>query len=903
MFDLFLNPWAMAAGTLLISSPIIIHLINRMRYRRVRWAAMEFLLRSQKRNRRRIIIEQIILLLLRILLVLLFGFLLARFLGALAGPQQNTVHVVLLDDTPSMADGHREEGQAFDAFKQAKKAIGEIAEMASQATTPQGLVLIRLSDLAEQRQPYKIERLNSSTVAELQTKLADYEVSNLHVDLQRGLEEAQAVFENFPQERRLLHVVSDFRAVDWSGTKADAARQALDHIKKTKVDVHLIDTAFPVRSDSQRTALYHDNLAVVDFTPETRIVARYMPVEFQVGVANYSSAERKNVRVTVRVRGAERQDGSFTLPSVPANTVTTGNFLLTFDQLGANPISVNLENEEAGLAIDNVRFAAVEVRERVPLLLVEGDPKTRGTPEGDGYYLNSLFSESTRGFNVLVKAPNDIEKLDLDQFPTIFLLNVPRLSDPAVARLEKYVRGGGGVAFFLGGEVKPDFYNALYKKGEGLFPAPIADKPTEPPTDPGARLIAMFSNPLPKIYPRNEAHPVFNRIYRDEKTKTLSRENSKYLIFANVDRYFPVPRRNWVQKPGVTDELMTLPNNRTINDYADQMNKILGELPVNDERFAKYKDALERHRKAIQSALLQGGELYKLAQPLDLMLNDTGDPKDPLKPNLQEFWQQNDGQIADLRERARSLLDAVRYGDPFLVGRTFGKGRVLACTSTAGSAWNDLPNGPARVYYVMLLVEMQKYLASATADAGLTLGTPLTLELDPTRYDAKARLFTPPKFDFAKGVPVKTASNDAGALNGEIGKEKVVFSYGSAREPGVYEVVLNRKDAPPEEPKSPKAEKADPEKARQETLAYAFNIDALAESDLKRASRDDLDSVAPGASLHKPGDDSLAAALKQKKTDLSESVWLFLLFMLVLAVEQAMAVRLSFHTRDPAPAR
>ena len=73
MFSLFLNPYTMIAGAVLVSSPIIIHLINRMRFRRVPWAAMEFLLKSQKRNRRRRIIEQIILLLLRITLVLLVG--------------------------------------------------------------------------------------------------------------------------------------------------------------------------------------------------------------------------------------------------------------------------------------------------------------------------------------------------------------------------------------------------------------------------------------------------------------------------------------------------------------------------------------------------------------------------------------------------------------------------------------------------------------------------------------------------------------------------------------------------------------------------------------------------------------------------------------------------------------
>src|ERR1700740_675441 len=71
---IFLNPMTMIIGGALISSPIIIHLINRMRFKRIRWAAMEFLLKAQKRNRRRLIIEQLILLALRILLVLLGGF-------------------------------------------------------------------------------------------------------------------------------------------------------------------------------------------------------------------------------------------------------------------------------------------------------------------------------------------------------------------------------------------------------------------------------------------------------------------------------------------------------------------------------------------------------------------------------------------------------------------------------------------------------------------------------------------------------------------------------------------------------------------------------------------------------------------------------------------------------------
>src|SRR5919201_1193054 len=182
MFQLFLNPYTMIVGAALVSSPIIIHLINRLRYRRVKWAAMEFLLKSQKRNRRRLIIEQLILLLLRISLVLLVGLLLARFLSdALAFTRpQNTLHVVLLDDTPSMGDAWRQDGQPRNTFDAAKAAVvEEIAKGAAQASTAQALELIRLT---APDASIRIDRLNNDAVEELRGQLADLKPSALHVD-------------------------------------------------------------------------------------------------------------------------------------------------------------------------------------------------------------------------------------------------------------------------------------------------------------------------------------------------------------------------------------------------------------------------------------------------------------------------------------------------------------------------------------------------------------------------------------------------------------------------------------------------------------------------------------------------------------------------------------------------
>src|SRR5438094_5770113 len=103
MLELFANPAALTLGGAMVSAPIIIHLINRMRFKRIRWAAMEFLLKSQKRNRRRLIIEQLLLLALRCFLIFLAVMLVSRYIGlSFAGFQlQNTTHVVVLDDTLS----------------------------------------------------------------------------------------------------------------------------------------------------------------------------------------------------------------------------------------------------------------------------------------------------------------------------------------------------------------------------------------------------------------------------------------------------------------------------------------------------------------------------------------------------------------------------------------------------------------------------------------------------------------------------------------------------------------------------------------------------------------------------------------------------------------------------------
>ena len=58
-------------GLLAASVPILIHLLNRRKFREIHWAAMRFLLAAIRKNQRRIRIEQWLLLAIRTLIILL----------------------------------------------------------------------------------------------------------------------------------------------------------------------------------------------------------------------------------------------------------------------------------------------------------------------------------------------------------------------------------------------------------------------------------------------------------------------------------------------------------------------------------------------------------------------------------------------------------------------------------------------------------------------------------------------------------------------------------------------------------------------------------------------------------------------------------------------------------------
>jgi uncharacterized membrane protein len=215
------------------------------------------------------------------------------------------------------------------------------------------------------------------------------------------------------------------------------------------------------------------------------------------------------------------QDGqklplSLVFEKIEAGSEAETEFDLVFETPQKHEVRVSLEGDS--LAEDNSRLLALETSAVHKVLVVDGDPS------GDeGSYVVDALAADPRitGFAPQIETVDYLRRRPIDEFQAIYLLNVADLPADALDPLEKYVAAGGGLAWFVGGSVKPAFYNeALYKEGQGLFPVPLEAAPRDLPVveDGGPDLVLA-------------AHPIF-RVFEGQE--------NPYLDVTRVARFFPV---------------------------------------------------------------------------------------------------------------------------------------------------------------------------------------------------------------------------------------------------------------------------------------------------------------------------------------------------------------------------
>ena len=640
-------------------------------------------------------------------------------------------------------------------------------------------------------------------------------------------------------------------------------------------------------------------------------------VEFTVTVRNYSNSEKKGVFIRVRVNGQVREDGSVAIPSVPPNGETVAKINLgsglsrgvedETEEAGTpdrfNLISVHLEGETGGIASDNVRYTVVEVRDRVPILIVDNNPKERGTKESESFFLWKLFTEPIKGYDVQLKSASDLDNLNLQPYASVYLCDVPKLSDAARKNVEEYVRGGGGLAFFMGPSIKSDtileYNEKLYRKGEGIFPVPL-DKLVGVDVPDNVRFgerIKRMSSWNKKVLVRKEMrnHQALERLYKDNRGQAIHEDDYEKAFYVLIlDRYVGVNQQQLRGGLSGVETLVSLQNTKPIDNYTKAVNDLTDRLQTTIDNLSpanqKYALLLKEVRTELRRIAGSTSELHVLATALDTLLEFPG-IKDPAanKPGLIDFWAQAENTL--LKEDLEKLRNEVKFGDPLYVTKPFGKGRVVAFLSSAGASWNDLQSSGG-FYYPPLMINMQGYLASSGTDANLVLGAPYDFVMDKNAYDSKVRKWffsediksNPPKATFKALGDVLMATDD------QLGAYRLAATDGK-KEPGIYIYKFAEK-------RGEGGKAAEAGATKPDFRALAYNVDALAEGNLSRANSDDITQISK-APLHTATDpdDAYKTSLLKKKRDLSENPWIYFVILMVLIFEQAMAVRLSFHTR------
>lgn len=476
MLAAFVNPGLFTLGVAGVALPVLIHLFARRRFKRIRWAAMDFLIDAEKRNRRRVRLEELLLMLLRCAAVFLIGVALARpFLSpegvaaAWAG-RARTERVFVIDDSFSM--GYESaDGVAFD---RAKQAVRRLLEVIRRESPDDSATVIRTS--APQTPVESGTFLNDVQTETLLSRIDALAPTQRSMDPAVVVEGvAEVLGGGTDVVSAAVYFISDFQRVDWVERTQDpggsgGAEAVFDPLM-----------AWAGKDRGLRLVLVNvgggpaSNRAVTELAVRAGQLVVGAQATLGVQVANFTDgpADPLELRVTL---GNIPQAGKMT-PQLDTRQLTTVELPVELLRAGSDGLRVELPPD--GLSLDNARYLAVDVAGAIRVLLVNGEPaidefhdevallKTALRPEGE------VFS----GNEIVVVDEAGLDQTNLNGFHAVVLANVFRLSDPGVESLERYVRQGGGVVLFLGDQIDSELYNStLYREGDGLLPAALGER-------------------------------------------------------------------------------------------------------------------------------------------------------------------------------------------------------------------------------------------------------------------------------------------------------------------------------------------------------------------------------------------------------------------------------------------
>ncbi|MFQ5568205.1 MAG: BatA domain-containing protein [Rhodothermales bacterium] len=431
----FLNPLVLF-GLAAAAIPLIIHLFNFRRPKKIDFSSLAFLKELQRSTMQRVRIKQWLLLLLRTFAIacLVLAFARPTLEGDLTGSLGGRVHssiALVLDNSLSMTLRDTQ----GEYLEQARDMAAGLVDR----TEPGDELFILPTASTSDVLPSAYKNHGPALDA-----LADITVQPGASNVARALERAATLLQEASHPNREIYLLSDLQR----STLLDSIQTQMPH------DVRVI--LLPVGDRA------HANVAITEVRVTSRIVEVGQAAQVEATLTNHGTERLDGYVASLYLEGERVAQATADLnPGVS----TPVRFAVTPQARGWLAGLVQIEDD--AFEHDNLRYFALHVPERRRLLMVRGEGQQTQFVE------LALSSQLTRG-----RVTFDLETIDestltattLGTYDAVVLVGPRDLSSGEVASLTRYIDGGGGVLFFPSEAARAPDYNALFGGlGGGTF--------------------------------------------------------------------------------------------------------------------------------------------------------------------------------------------------------------------------------------------------------------------------------------------------------------------------------------------------------------------------------------------------------------------------------------------------
>ncbi len=427
----FLHPLYLF-GLLTASLPILIHLLNRRRMKRIRFPAMRFILLSQKRISRSYRIRHWLVLALRTLAVILLVLLLANPIfqtgaGLFASGGRVSL-VILLDNSLSMTWSG--DGTGFAQAKEAARLLIASLNDGDRAT----LIPTHISG----KEIFRLKEEKEVLLRDLEAiEIADG-VANFNTALDKAYQLLSA-----PAGDKEIRLITDLGLTGWDQFSVAALKQ--------------YDPSIPLKTIHVRANRKPLNGAVKEVKVGGNGVGVNVPLQVEAVLANFGAVEIKDLLVQLSIDGQTKEQKLATIPPMAEASVRFQSRLV---KPGDHRGEITLKKE--GFAGNPRTHFALRAQDKLNVLVVDGDPQT-ALVRSETFFLSRALNPAGDQYASLylptVIIADGLGTISLDAYQVVMLCNVATLSDAAAQKLRTYLSQGGGLMVFGGDRLQMESYN------------------------------------------------------------------------------------------------------------------------------------------------------------------------------------------------------------------------------------------------------------------------------------------------------------------------------------------------------------------------------------------------------------------------------------------------------------